>query len=153
MPCARSQITKSPKPFVSPSLDWLNWLGLARLASAWLVSSAAATRTATTPEQAYITIGAALRAAAMVVDACSGVVAVVVAAADETSHAEARLARPSQASQSREGLTNGFGYFCDDGSVIRHRACLITKPPILDKSNDLIRGRQEGGIVHILYHA
>ena len=60
-----------------------------------------------------ITIGAALRAAAMVVYACSGVVAVVVAAADETSHAEARLAKPSQASQSREGLTNGIGYFCD----------------------------------------
>ena len=58
-------------------------------------------------------IGAALRAAAVVVDACSGVVAVVVAAADETSHAEARLAKPSQASQSREGLTNGIGYFCD----------------------------------------
>ena len=51
---------------------------------------------------------------AMVVDACSGVVAVVVAAADETSHAEARRAKPSQASQSREGLTNGFGYPCDE---------------------------------------
>ena len=46
-----------PIPFVSRSLDWLAWLGLARLASAWLVSSAAAT----TPEQAYVTIGAALR--------------------------------------------------------------------------------------------
>ena len=34
-----------------------------------------------------------------------------MAAADETSHAEARLAKPSQASQSREGLTNGIGYF------------------------------------------
>ena len=99
---------------MSRSLDWLAWLGLARLASAWLVSSAAATTTATTPEQAYITIDAALRAAAMVVDACSGVVAVVVAAADETSHAEARRAKPSQASQSREGLTNGFGYLCDE---------------------------------------
>ena len=92
---------------MSLSLDWLAWLGLAGLDSAWLVSSAAAT--ATTPEQAYITIGAALRAAAlraaaMVVDACSG----VVAAADETSHAEARLAKPSQASQSREGWI-----FCD----------------------------------------
>ena len=106
-----------PIPFVSRSLDWLAWLGLARLASAWLVSSAAATRTATTPEQAYITIDAALRAAAMVVDACSGVVAVVVAAADETSHAEARRAKPSQASQSREGLTNGFGYLCDEAWV------------------------------------
>ena len=52
-------------------------------------------------------------AAAIVVDACSGVVAVVVAAADETSHAEARRAKPSQASQSREGLTNGFGYLPD----------------------------------------
>ena len=40
-------------PFVSHSLDWLAWLGLASLASAWLVSSAAATTTATTPEQAY----------------------------------------------------------------------------------------------------
>ena len=40
-------------------------------------------------------------------------VAVVVAAADGTSHAEARLAKPSQASQSREGLTNGIGCFCD----------------------------------------
>ena len=55
---------------------------------------------------------AALRAAAVFLDACSGVVAVVVAAADETSHAEARLAKPSQASQSREGLTNGIGYIC-----------------------------------------
>ena len=73
---------------------------------------------------------------AMVVDACFGVVAVVVAAADETSHAEARLAKPSQASQSREGLTNGFGYFCDDGSVIRPRACLITKLPMSDESNE-----------------
>ena len=45
-------------PFVSPSLDWL---GLASLASAWLVSSAAATTTATTPEQASTTIAAALR--------------------------------------------------------------------------------------------
>ena len=80
---------------MSRSLDWLAWLGLAHLASAWLVSSAAATRTP--PEQAYITIDAALRAAAMVVDACSGVVAVLVAAADETSHAEARRAKPSQA--------------------------------------------------------
>ena len=63
----------------------------------------------------YITIGATRSAAAMVVDACSGVLAVVVAAANETSHAEARLAKPSQASQSREGLTNGIGYFviCD----------------------------------------
>ena len=98
---------------MSPSLDWLAWLGLARLASAWFVSSAAATTTATTPEQAYITIDAALRAAAMVVDTCSGVVAVVVAAADETSHAEARRAKPSQASQSRDRLTNGIGYICD----------------------------------------
>ena len=73
-----------PIPFVSPSLDWLAWLGLASLASAWLVSSAAATTTATTPEQAYKTTAAALRAAAVVVDACSGVVAVVVAADDET---------------------------------------------------------------------
>ena len=54
---------------------------------------------------------AALRAAAVIVDACSGVVAVVVALADETSHAEGRLAKPSQAGQSREGLTNGIGYF------------------------------------------
>ena len=36
-----------------------------------------------------------------------------MAAANETSHAEARLAKPSQASQSREGLPNGIGYFCD----------------------------------------
>ena len=57
------------------------------------------------------------RAAAVVLYACSGVVAVVVAAADETSHAEARLAKPSQASQSREGLTNGIGYFCDQAGV------------------------------------
>ena len=93
---------------MSPSLDWLAWLGLARLASAWLVSSAAATTTATTPEEADTTTVAALRAAAVVVAASSGVVAVVVAAADETRHAEARLAKPSQASQPREGLTH-FG--------------------------------------------
>ena len=74
-----------PIPFVSRSLDWLAWLGLARLASAWLVSSAAAT----TPEQASTTIAAARSAAPIVIYACSGVVAVVVAAADETSHTEA----------------------------------------------------------------
>ena len=28
--------------------------------------------------------------------------------------------------------------FCDDGSVIRHRACLIIKPPMSNKSNDLV---------------
>ena len=99
---------------MSPSLDWLAWLGLARLASAWLVSLAAATTTATTPEEAAITTVAALRAAAVVVATSSVVVAVV--AAYETSHAEARLAKPSQASQSRKGLTTGFGYVCDDGS-------------------------------------
>ena len=80
----------------------------------------------------------------MVVDACSEDVFVVVAAADDTSHAEARRAKPSQASQSREGPTSGFGHFYDDGSVTRHRAGLITKPPILDESNDLMRLRQEG---------
>ena len=32
-----------PIPFVSRSLHWLAWLGLAHLASAWLVSPAAAT--------------------------------------------------------------------------------------------------------------
>ena len=53
------------------------------------------------------------RSTAVDLYACSGVVAVVVATADETSHAEARLAKPSQASQSREGLINGSGYFCD----------------------------------------
>ena len=95
---------KYPIPFVSPSLDWLAWLGLASLASAWLVSSAAATTTATTPEQASTTTAAARSAAAVVLYACSGVVAVGVAAADETSLAEARLAKPSQARQSREGL-------------------------------------------------
>ena len=100
-----------PIRFVSRSLDWLAWLGLAGLASAWLVSSAAAaTRTATTPEQASTTISAARSAAPIVLYACSGVVAVLVAAADETSHAEARPAKPSQASQSRDRLTNRIGY-------------------------------------------
>ena len=99
-----------PKPFVSPLIDWLAWFGLARLASAWLSRPQT---TATTPEEADKTTGAALRAAPVVVAASSGVVAVVVAAADETSHAEARLAKPSQSSQSREGLTNEIGYFCD----------------------------------------
>ena len=92
------------------SLDWLAWLGLARLASALLVSSAAATRTATTPEQAYITIVAALRAAAMVGDACSGVAAVLVAAADETSHAEARRAKPSQVRKSIKESTHKWNW-------------------------------------------
>ena len=36
-----------------------------------------------------------------------------MAVADKMSHAEARLAKPSQASQLREGLTNGIGYFYD----------------------------------------
>ena len=103
-----------PIPFVSRSLDWLAWLGLARLASAWLVSSAAAT----TPEQASTTIAAARSAAPIVIYACSG----VVAAADETSHAEARRAKPSQASQSRDRLTNGIGYSCDVslGQAVTH---------------------------------
>ena len=57
-------------------------------------------------------------AATVAFDVCSGVVAVVVAAADETSHAEARLAKPSQASQSREGLTNGIGYICDQAQGV-----------------------------------
>ena len=92
---------------MSPLIDWLAWLGLARLASAWLVSSAAATTTATTPEEADKTTGAALRAAPVVVAASSGVVAVVCG---RESHAEARRAKPSQASQSIKGLTNGFGY-------------------------------------------
>ena len=104
---------KYQKPCASPSFDWLAWLGLASLASAWLVSSAAATTTATTPEQASTTIAAARSAASIVIYACSGVVAVLVAAADETSHAEARRAQPSQASQSRDRLTNGIGYICD----------------------------------------
>ena len=85
---------------MSRSLDWLAWLGLAHLASAWLVSSAAATRTATTPEQAYITIDAALRAAAMVVDACSGVVAVVGLL--PTRGATLRQGSPRQARQANK---------------------------------------------------
>ena len=99
-----------PIPFVSRSLDWLAWLGWARLASAWLVSSAAATRTATTPEQASTTIAAARSAAPVVLYACSGVVAVLVAAAAETCHAEARRAKSSQAIQSRDRFTNGIGH-------------------------------------------
>ena len=87
-----------PIPFVSPSLERLAWLGLARLASAWLVSSAAATTAATTPEQASTSTAAARSAATIVSYAYSGVVGVVGAAADETSHVEARLAKPSQAS-------------------------------------------------------
>ena len=98
---------------MSRSLDWLAWLGLARLASAWLVSSAAATRTATTPEQASTTIAAARSAASIVIYACSGVVAVVVAAADETSHAEARLAKPSQAKPIKGGAHKCNWIFCD----------------------------------------
>ena len=98
-----------PIQFVSRSLDWLAWLGLAGLASAWLVSSAGATRTATTPEQASTTIGAARSAAPIVLYARSGVVAVLVAAADETSHAETRPAKPSQATQSRDRLTSRIG--------------------------------------------
>ena len=90
-----------PIRFVSRSLDWFAWLGLAGLASAWLVSSAAATRTATTPEQAYKTIGAALCAAPMVVDACSGVVAVLVAAV--MRRALLRQGQPSQARQANQG--------------------------------------------------
>ena len=111
-----------PIPFVSQSLDWLAWLGLARLASAWLVSSAAGTTTATTPEQASTTIAVARSAAPIVIYASSGVVAVVVAAADETSHAEARRAKPSQASQSRDRLTNGIGYSGDVslGQAVTH---------------------------------
>ena len=111
------QSQKYPNPFVSPSLDWLAWLGLARLASAWLVSSAAATTTATTPEQASTTIAAARSATPIVIHASSGVVAVLEAAADETNHAEARRAKPSQASQSRDRLTNGIGYLCDETLV------------------------------------
>ena len=67
----------------------------------------------------------ALRAAIVVMAASSGVVAVVVAAADGTSHAEARLAKPSQASQSREGLPNGFGYFCDGSPSVAKKLFVI----------------------------
>ena len=107
------------KPFVSPLIDWLAWLGLARLASAWLSRPQT---TATTPEEAATTTGAARSAAPVVLSASSGVVAVVVAAADETSHAEARRAKPSQASQSRDRLTNGIGYICDVslGQAVTH---------------------------------
>ena len=79
---------------MSPSLDWLAWLGLASLASAWLVSLAAATTTAATHEQVSITTAAARSAATVVLYACSGFVAVVVAATNETNHAEARLTKP-----------------------------------------------------------
>ena len=85
---------------------------------------AAAPTTGTTPEEADITTVAALRAAAVVVAASSGVVAVVVAAADETRQAEARRAKPSQARKSREGLTNGFGYFV---MVERDRCMIVHK--------------------------
>ena len=54
-------------------------------------------------------------AATVAVAASSGVVAVVVADADDTRHAEARLAKPSQASQSREGLTNGLALRMGEG--------------------------------------
>ena len=103
---------------MSPSLDWLAWLGLASLASAWLVSSAAATTTATSLEHALTTIAAARSAAPIVLCAYSGVVAVVVAAAGETSHAEAGRAKKRQSIQSREGPTNGFGYL-PDGTWVR----------------------------------
>ena len=33
-----------------------------------------------------------------------------------------------------------------DGYAIRHKAYLITKPPISEKSNDLMHG-QEGGVI------
>ena len=125
---------------MSPSVDWLAWLGLASLASAWLVSSAAATTTATTTEEAATTTMAARSAATVVISASSGVVAVVVAVADETSHAEARRAKPSQARQSRDRLTNGIGYIRDDGSVIKHMAWADLKPRVSDKSNDLSHG-------------
>ena len=86
-----------PKSFVSPSLiGWpgLAWRVLPRRGSSRQQQPQHAT-TDTAPEQTYITIGVALRAAAEVVDACSGVAAVVVAVVDETSHTEARLATPS----------------------------------------------------------
>lgn len=51
--------------------------------------------------------------AAVVVADSSGVVAVVAAAADQTSHTKARFAKPSQASQSREGLSRTLGYVRD----------------------------------------
>ena len=82
---------------------------------------------------AFITIVSAIASSAHKV-------VVTGAAADEVSHAEARLAKLSQASQSSQGLTNGFGFF-----VTRHKACLITRPLISDKSNDLIHGQQERG--------
>ena len=68
---------------MSPSLDWLAWLGPASLAAAWLVSSAVATTTATIPEQAFRTTAAARSAATIALYDCSGVVAVVVAAVHE----------------------------------------------------------------------
>ena len=55
---------------------------------------------------------AALRASAVVMAAPSGVVVVVAAAAVETRYAEARHAKPSHASQSKEGLKNDPKIVC-----------------------------------------
>ena len=115
---------------MSPLIDWLAWLGLASLASAWLSRPQT---TATTPEEAATTTGAARSAAPVVLSASSGVVAVVVAAADETSHAEARLAKPSQASQSIKGLTNGFGYPSQGRRLPSHFVFFSEKSTFLTK--------------------
>ena len=105
---------------MSPLIDWLAWLGEARLASAWLSRPQT---TATAPEEADKTTGAALRTAP-----------VVVAAADETSHAEARRAKPSQASQSIKGLTNGFGY------PVSGNFCLFREKTYLGRTKSYILG-------------
>ena len=62
----------------------------------------------------------------VIVAVSSGAVAFVVAAANETRHAEATLTKPAQAGQSREGLTNGFGYFCDANHFPRGWPGLLT---------------------------
>ena len=71
-----------------------------------------------------MTTGAALRATAVVAAASSGVLAVVADAADKTRHAEARRAKPSQASKSREGLTNNFGEVPSQQHIFQKMALL-----------------------------
>ena len=63
-----------------------------------------------------------------------------------TRRATLRQGSLSQASQANQGSDSQMGL---DIFVIRLKARLITRPPISDKSNDLIHWQQEGGIARI----
>ena len=98
-----------PIRFVSRSLDWLAWLGLAGLALAWLVSSAAATRTATIPEQASTTSAPRLSFYMLALELWLFLWLLLM------RRATLRQGQPSQARQANQGIDSQIelDIFCD----------------------------------------